>query len=245
MRLYIVTRASKSIFIPVGVPRLQLLGFYIVSSQEPAPQAPRTSQHPSDRNSISLPPRNKLKMLMNHPKTFLALLAATTYLPSSTLACIFFNATLHDGANQANSAQEAVALAQQKSSSSQLGDPRLDVYFWDNSNNDDIVEPLKDAVCTGIDLKPYAENSWVVPCTPVEKQVELDIVYDPDITSGGVLVNIFKYQNAKVQAEKFNDPDKDLIYTFSTESQDDQGQFFEGKISCDDCESSAGQPLKC
>ncbi|KAF2207137.1 hypothetical protein CERZMDRAFT_88718 [Cercospora zeae-maydis SCOH1-5] len=182
--------------------------------------------------------------MLNHSKTFIAVLAATAWLPS-TLACIWFNATLHDGANQANSAQEAVALAQEKSSSSQLNDPRLDVYFWDDSNNDDIVEPLKDSFCTGVDLKPYADNSWVVPCTPVEKQVELDIVYDPDITTGGVLVNIFKYTNPKAQAENSNDPNKALIYTFDTESKDDEGKFFEGKIFCNDCTSSAGQPLKC
>ncbi|CAK1365610.1 hypothetical protein CB0940_09892 [Cercospora beticola] len=182
--------------------------------------------------------------MLSHSKTFIAILAAAAYLPS-TLGCIWFNATLHEGANKASSAEEAIDLQKQKTSGGQVGDVRLDVYFWDDKDNDDIVEPLKDAFCTGVDLKPYADNTWVVPCTPEEKQVELDIVYNPDITEGGVLVSVFKYKYPREQAEASNNPDKDLIYTFNTESNDAKGEFFEDKIFCRDCTSSAGQPLKC
>lgn len=178
-----------------------------------------------------------------YSSTFITLLAAT-WIPS-TLGCIWFNATLHEGANVAKSAQEATAINDAKKTGAQLGDQRLDVYFWDDADNDDIVEPLKDAFCTGVDLKPYADNTWVVPCTPEEKQVELDIVYNPDITEGGVLINIFKYNNPRVMAKNFNDKDKDLIYTFNTESKDAKGTYFEDKIFCNNCKGTAGQPVKC
>ena len=170
-------------------------------------------------------------------------LLAVAYLPS-TLGCIFFNATLHNGPKSANSAEEAINVVNQDAASA-ARDPRLDLSLWDDTNNDNVVDALKDSFCHGIDLKPYEANSWVVKCTPEERGVELDVHFDPDITDGGVLVNVLKYNNPRLQAERFNDPGKDVVYTFQTLSDDGKGEFFEAKIFCNDCTNASGQGVKC
>lgn len=178
-----------------------------------------------------------------HHLTLLATAALTAFLPN-THACILFNATLHNGAKTANSASEALAIVNQPSES-QARDPRLDLQLWDDTNNDHIVDALKDSFCSGTDLKPYEDNSWTVPCTPAERGVELDVHWDPDITAGGVLVNVLKYQNPKVAALHANDPKKDLVYTFQVQSQEEKGVFFEAEIFCNDCQDESGQGVKC
>lgn len=172
------------------------------------------------------------------------LLLATAFLPSA-LGCILFNATLHNGPKTASSAEEAIDVANQQESGSTVRDQRLDLSLWDDTNNDNVVDVLKDSFCHGVDLKPYEDNTWVVKCTPEERGVELDVHWDPDITEGGVLVNVLKYNNPRAQAEKFNDPDKDLVYSFQAGSKDEKGEFFEAKIFCNDCKGPSGQGVKC
>ncbi|CAK4033669.1 Hypothetical predicted protein [Lecanosticta acicola] len=178
-------------------------------------------------------------------KTILALLA-TAYLPSA-FGCLHFNATLHVGPNQATSAQGGVDIAKEKLSGQDVStnDLRLDVYLWDDVNNDQIVEPLRDNFCSGVDLKPYADNTWTVPCTPVQKGVELDVYFNQDITEGGVLVDILKYNNPRAQSKAGHDKDKDLLYTFRATSKDGQGEFFETEFACGDCTTSDGVLVKC
>ncbi|KXT10250.1 hypothetical protein AC579_10056 [Pseudocercospora musae] len=172
------------------------------------------------------------------------LLLATAFLPSA-LGCILFNATLHNGPKTANSADEAIDIANKQESGSGARDPRLDLSLWDDTNNDNVVDVLKDSFCHGVDLKPYEDNTWVVKCTPEERGVELDVHWDPDITAGGVLVNVLKYNNPRAQSEKFNDPGKDLVYSFQVGSKDEKEEFFEARIFCNDCKGPSGQAVKC
>lgn len=174
----------------------------------------------------------------HHLTTLLTLLLPTTQ------ACILFNATLHYGAKTANTAAGAIAVLNQPSAS-KARDLRLDLSLWDDTNNDFVVDALKDSFCSGTDLVPYEDNSWVVPCTPAERGVELDVHWDPDITEGGVLVNVLKYNNPRVQAEQNNDPKKDLVYTFQVLSKEEKGEFFEASIFCNDCKDESGQGVKC
>ncbi|EME82500.1 uncharacterized protein MYCFIDRAFT_215706 [Pseudocercospora fijiensis CIRAD86] len=172
------------------------------------------------------------------------ILLATTFLPSA-LGCILFNATLHNGPRTASSAEDAIKIANNQQSGDTTRDQRLDLYLWDDTNNNFVVDVLKDSFCSGVDLKPYEDNSWAVKCSPPERAVELDVHWDPDITDGGVLVNVLKYKNPKGQAKKFNDPDKDLVYSFQTGSKDEKGEFFEARIFCNDCKDPNGQGVKC
>ncbi|EME50308.1 hypothetical protein DOTSEDRAFT_68988 [Dothistroma septosporum NZE10] len=178
-----------------------------------------------------------------HTKTALALLAAT-WIPSA-FGCVYFNATLTQGPKQATSAQDAIDVNKNQQNGQNIGDTRLTAYLWDDRNNDNVVDALKDNYCEGIDLKPYSPNLWSVPCTPKSNQVELDVNWNPDITDGGVLVNVYKYKNPRAQAVNGNDPDKDLVFTFQAEGKNEDGDYFETTVFCDDCKDSNGVSVKC
>lgn len=178
-----------------------------------------------------------------HTKTALALLAAT-WVPSA-FGCVYFNATLTQGAQNANSAEDAIDVKNAQTTGQNLGDYRLTASLWDDRNNDNVVDALKDNFCHGEDLKPYAENTWTVPCDKNENQVELDVTWNPDITENGVLINVYKYNNPRAQALNGNDPQKDLVFTFQARGQDESGTYFETSVFCNDCKDSNGVPVKC
>lgn len=143
----------------------------------------------------------------------LALLAAA-YIPSA-LGCVYFHATLHP-------------------------DSSLDVNMWDDINNNNQYDFLRDIVCSGADVPPYAQNSWRVPCTPADRQAELDINYNQDITQGGVLVQIYKRNDDQSTAA-----DRSVLFTFLAKSVDNNGVNFQAQFACNDCTDSNGNPIKC
>lgn len=121
----------------------------------------------------------------------------------------------------------------------------MTVNLWDDTNNDEVVDALKDNFCHGEDLKPYADNTWTVLCDPKSKEVELDITWNPDITEGGVLISVYKFNNPRAAALSSGDPSRDLVYTFNAKGQDESGDYFEASIFCGDCKNSDGVAVKC
>ena len=95
------------------------------------------------------------------------------------------------------------------------------------------------------DLKPYAPNTWTVPCQPKSNEVELDVVYNPDITDNPILINVYKYNNPRAQALQGNDPQKDLVFSFQAKGLDSEGNDFETSVFCNNCKNAAGVPVKC
>lgn len=138
--------------------------------------------------------------IMHFPTSTTAAVAALLF-STRALACLHFNATLTD-------------------------DHKLTVNSWDDSNNNDAVQP-QDHICRGTDLSLVSgkDNQWSVPCDT--HGTVFDVFLDKN--SGRFLDIFFSYEN-KEAAGLNVDGSQDFFFNFRVGSRD--GKWFKAREFC-------------